>query len=287
MTLRALLVYKRSTLEMLRRAGRLPGLRAKDPSFVRRLERSDLRHKDSLRVVKRELLSRRWQVSEVHRAGLTSAQGAQLVVSVGGDGTFLEAARVAGDVPVVSVNSDPVESVAHFSACEAKGFGRLLDRWMDGTLSFVRLRRLEVRGSFGNELVLNDALLAHRNPAAATRLLVRLGGKTSEIKGSGLWVSTAAGSPAAARSSGGLVLPALSRRWQVVFRETYTPRGLVKRLLLGPRDHFKVVNRSEDAWLYLDGSHRRVSVGAGETLVFRPSGRDVLAVWPSQRRRLG
>lgn len=286
MTPRALLVFKKSTLEMLRRKGRLPGLRLKDPAFVRRLERSAQRHERSLERVNQELLGRGWHVSQVHRAGLTSAMGVQLVVSVGGDGTFLEAARVAGDVPVVSVNSDPVESVAHFSACEAPDFGRLLDRWRGGSLRCVRLKRLEVRGSFGCELVLNDALLAHRNPAAATRLLVRLGGKTSEVKGSGLWVSTAAGSPAAARSSGGLVFPALSQKWQVVFRETYTPRGMIRRIIRGSRDQFRVVNRSEDAWLYLDGAHRRVSVGAGEALVFRPSARDVLAVWPSERRRL-
>ena len=41
------------------------------------------------------------------RGELTSVADYNLVLSVGGDGTFLEVARYIGDLPILGVNSDP------------------------------------------------------------------------------------------------------------------------------------------------------------------------------------
>ena len=46
----------------------------------------------------------------LYRGELTSVAGYDLVLSVGGDGTFLEVARHAPDVPILGVNSDPERS---------------------------------------------------------------------------------------------------------------------------------------------------------------------------------
>src|SRR3989344_3282813 len=49
-----------------------------------------------------------------------------LVITVGGDGTFLDASHFIKDVPIIGVNSDPKRSVGRYCIANAENFEELI-----------------------------------------------------------------------------------------------------------------------------------------------------------------
>src|SRR5262249_55011531 len=90
-----------------------------------------------------------------------------LILSVGGDGTFLEVARYALDTPVLGVNSDPERSTAFFCAAKRSTIQSHLEALLAGHVHEVRLARLQV--SVNDRLLpyyaLNDLLPPPPHPA--------------------------------------------------------------------------------------------------------------------------
>ena len=149
---------------------------------------------------------------------------ADLVVSVGGDGTLLRASQFVRGGMVIGVNSAPGDSVGRFCTANREKLAP------SGSTRFwtlkwrpVELARLRVTldGKTLPELALNDVLVAHYSPAATTRYLIEVGDQVEEHRSSGVWVSTAAGSTAGIGSAGGRRMSLRSRHIQFLARELY------------------------------------------------------------------
>ncbi|PKQ17899.1 MAG: NAD(+) kinase [Actinobacteria bacterium HGW-Actinobacteria-8] len=181
---------------------------------------------------------------------------ADLVVSVGGDGTFLHVARALGDQPLLGVNSSPSTSLGHYCAATAESFSRQLAAALAGTLRESELVRIAVTVD-GRALpftALNDALFANVSPAGSTRYALRLGEEAELQLSSGVWIATASGSTAAISSAGGDVMAATDRRLQYLVREPCPDRVGGPRMLGGYRDGaIELVSRSDRNALFLDG----------------------------------
>jgi NAD+ kinase len=193
---------------------------------------------------------------EAARAALARAR---FVVSVGGDGTLLTASHYVKSGTLLGVNSAPRDSVGYLALAQRATIPRTLDAIVSGRLRPVPVARLSVTvdGVTLPEPALNDVLFAHQHPAATSRYLVRLGRLSETHRSSGLWVSTAAGSTAGIRSSGGAVMPLRSRRLQFRARELYRRTGVDFRLaggFLAPGAELAVESQMEAGWLYVDGS---------------------------------
>ncbi|KAJ6886660.1 NADH kinase [Populus alba x Populus x berolinensis] len=167
-----------------------------------------------------------------------------LVVTVGGDGTLLQASHFLDDsIPVLGVNSDPtqVKEVEKFS------------NEFDATRSTGYLCAATVQ-SFEQVL---DEILADPCPATVSRFSFRIQrdsescGPLVNCRSSGLRVSTAAGSTAAMLSAGGFAMPVLSEDLQYMVREPISP-GAAIRLMHGV--------------IYIDGSHVFHSIQHGDTI---------------------
>jgi NAD+ kinase len=200
---------------------------------------------------------------------------ADLVVSVGGDGTFLGAARYVGKGLVLGVNSAPGDSVGHFCATERRAFPALLDRVLGGAAKEGLLARLEVwlDGRRVLSRVLNDVLVAHAVPAATTRYEIVVAGRRETHRSSGVWVATAAGSTAGIRSAGGRVIPRFSQSsLQYRVRELYREPGRSYRLtggvLTGGRA-LEIVSRMPKGRFYADGARRVRGFPFGACAAFR------------------
>ncbi|XP_011082800.1 probable NADH kinase isoform X2 [Sesamum indicum] len=167
-----------------------------------------------------------------------------LVVTVGGDGTLLQASHLMDDsIPVLGVNSDPTrpEEVAELSeefdatrstgylcAATANNFEQMIDGILENRSEPSELARMAV--SVNSKLIstaaLNDVLLAHPCPATVSRFSFRIkkiGEPLSSLlhcRSSGLRVSTAAGSTAAMLSAGGSAMPILSKELQYMLGDT-------------------------------------------------------------------
>jgi NAD+ kinase len=228
----------------------------------------------------------------LYRGELTSVAGYNLVLSVGGDGTFLEVARYAGDLPILGVNSDPERSTAFFCAANRSTIRPHLEALMAGKVGEVRLARIQV--TLNDRLLpyyaLNDLLVAHANPAAMTSYTLDIGSVREPQRSSGLWIATAAGSTAAIRAAGGRILPLRSRKLQYLVREPYNGdrcRYRLRRGIIGPETLLAVTSRTRRGRLFIDGPHLRFSLGLGDVLTVTTAATPlrVLGLDGNRRRR--
>jgi NAD+ kinase len=201
-----------------------------------------------------------------------------LVVTVGGDGTFLMASHaLPANVPILGVNSAPSTSVGFFCATSADTAEAVLSAALAGSLSRVQLARMRVvhDNVVVSSRVLNEALVCHASPAATSRYGLASGNAVMEDqRSSGIWIGPPAGSTAAQRSAGGRVLPLSTSQLQYVVREPYTPLGKPLghvRGLVPAGEALEVLLKMRRAMLFLDGQPAPVAIGLGSKLAFSVS----------------
>ena len=269
---KVLLVYKKSSYET-------HVLDEQDKNYIRLLAeksavllRSKLSHEEhvgTLETIQQELTRRKIPFDVRHRKELEPVRGYDLVLTIGGDGTFLEASHFMEKGLLMGVNSSPDHSVGHFCRATADNFSRRLNDLLHDRLHIRSLSRLQVRINDDPPLppVLNDVLFTNLNPAGTTRYVLKLRNREEEQKSSGLWIATAAGSTAAIHSAGGRLLPIGSRQFQYVVREPYLARGQrcrLRRGLLQPRQKLQIITVMDDSALYLDGPHATYPIRRGD-----------------------
>ena len=237
-------------------------------------------HSAAMAAVARELERRTVDATWCHDLSGTDPDDYDLVITVGGDGTVLHASHSIDDTPVLAVNSSPHTSYGYFTASGVDGFGPLLDRALDGSLSPIELYRMtvSVNGETINDRVLNDVLFCHDCPASTTRYVISCHGASEPQLSSGVWVSTAAGSTAAVRAAGGEVIPAGSGVLQFVVREPGPSGGAAEtvqptlvRGLVQPGETLLIRSRTAAARLYVDGPHVVFPVDFGDEVTFTGS----------------
>lgn len=251
-------------------------------------------HEHCLATVRRVLDRMRVRVTYRYRSRKFATRGYDLVVTVGGDGTLLEAARSIESTPVMSVNSSPSRSIAASSACTAATFGDRLAEHLVGRAKVTALARLAISIDDPPQRAraLNDVLLCHRNPAAMSRYRIAHGDHHEEQRSSGVWVATACGSTAGIRSAGGRIAALRSQRLQFRVREIFRPPGRDHRLMAGfiaPWDHLDVISEMRQGVAFVDGPHRVLtwSLGAKARLSLDPSPLQVVGLSEERRRLFG
>lgn len=131
------------------------------------------------------------------------AKEADLIVSIGGDGTLLQASHIAyeADKPLLGINTGHLGALTA-GRPEDLDFANLLDGL---TLS---LRQGLIAEAMGESLfALNEVILSSPTRAKATRLSYRFDDEEEKVlRGDGLCVATPTGSTAYARSCGGPIL---------------------------------------------------------------------------------
>ena len=265
-----ILILKQTTVTRDARAARLA---ARGDHTAARLISADREHNTTVDRVRNELtrlgisfvelVPHKFSAAEKRRLG-----DADLVISIGGDGTFLSASHYVRRGVMIGINSAPHDSIGHFCCADRRGFSRLMKDYLSGRMLPRELARLAIsiddRGLA--ELALNDVLIAHNSPAATTRYIIEIGGRSEEQRSSGIWISTAAGSTAAIRSAGGRKMPLTSRRMQYLVRELYLEEGRsynLARGLLSPEEEILIASKMPEAKLYIDGSRTCYSLAFG------------------------
>ena len=291
---RVLVVYKKSAYQLHVRD-------RKDSHLVRLLRRGhpdavDMRHaheihQQTLETVVQSLTALSVSFDLVYRANLKTSAPYDLVVSVGGDGTLLQASHVVDDLPVLGVNSDPRRSEAVFCAATKGNFVRVLRQALEGRPRELRLYRLRVKlnGRLVRPLVLNDVLIAHEDPATMSRYRLKIKGRKENHKSSGLWVATAAGSSSAILAAGGQRLIWTAKRFQYRPRELYQGRLTRYRLtggLLSMGDAVEVTWLMREGVAPIDGPHVQQPLRFGDRLVVELSPHHPLRVLGIQDPRV-
>ena len=255
---RVLLVHKITTWERYRTQLQSSGQKDAEGSVVSSLQSAHAEHGDAVEYVRRSLSSDDLEIRSVQIATRQEVSWADLVITLGGDGTFLRTARLVAGTPILGVNSAPSSSVGHYCGATAQTFPEMFESILAKTASVKGLPRIRIRvgDTVLADQALNDVLFANACPACSTRYRVEVGDRAERHTSSGVWVGTGSGSGSALKSAGGQAMPWTDSRLQYVVREAYlTPADDVALLggLLGTG--ITLVPRSPDVMLYLDGHH--------------------------------
>lgn len=147
-----------------------------------------------------------------------------LVIVVGGDGTFLKAALFIKDkTPILGVNSNVRKKEGFFMKSNKNNFDTNLKKILNNKHKTVKLTRLQakINNKAINDLALNEFYIGCRRPYNVFRYWIDIDNKKELQKSSGVLVSTAVGSSAWSRSAGGKKIALGSRNFQYIVREPY------------------------------------------------------------------
>jgi len=290
---RALVVYKKSYYELYgytERVGRFAALQGHRLAIIEAMRQSHTANQHTLVAVQHALSTLGIPYDCLYRGELSPVAGYDLVLSVGGDGTFLEVARYVRDLPLLGVNSDPERSTAAFCAARAETIRAYLEALQASQVREVRLARLQA--AINKRLLpyyaLNDVLIAHANPAAMTSYTLRIGADSEPQRSSGLWIATAAGSTAAIRAAGGRIMPLRSRQLQYLVREPYSADRCPYRLRKGivkPETPLEIMSKTRRGRLFMDGPHVRFSLGLGDVLTISTAAEPLRVLGLDTQRR--
>ncbi len=290
---KVLIVYKKSAYQIYVLEHRNVFFREKETrgasSYVHRFRKSHERHYAILKELQNFLKAKKTRYRAVYRSTKMNYSPYDLVIALGGDGTFLEAARHVKKQPILGINSDPAHSVGSFCAANPRTFKKMLSRLLEGRAPVVRLERIALRlnGKPVGPSALNEVLVCHRNPAAMSRYRIKLGRVQEEHRNSGLWVATAAGSTGAIRSAGGIKLPRDSAKLQYRPRELYRGHGARYRLKGGyfsSPAYLEVASLMREGAVYMDGPHVKIPFRFGDIVKISRSSSPLFVVRGEQPR---
>lgn len=283
---KVLILHKKSTFQiqaMEHKESRFLKLLEEGSEVVTRVKLAHEEHLETLKRVQEELDQRKIEYRSIARSKLShKISDIDLMISVGGDGTFLDASHFLDHVPILGVNSSSSSSFGHFCLANEKTIGQIMDDIQSDSVHPYPLARLDLtlNDSLLLELVLNEILIAHSNPAATSRYFIDAHGQKEEQKSSGIWIGTAAGSTGSIRSAGGKILPITDTRFQFIVREPCMRPNENWHLLKGlmnANEQLKITSRMRTGAIYIDGQHLDHQFSLADKLVVKRSTHDLNA----------
>lgn len=229
---------------------------------------------------------------------LTSPAGLNALLSLGGDGTLLRAARFLGgaDVPIVGVN---LGKLGFLTSCRGKDFAKMLPRLSKGQYQTDSRMTLEASptgaGSTAPRMyALNDVVLHKGGFARVLRLRVSVNREEiGVLAADGIVISTPTGSTAYSLSAGG---PIVAPSVESILITPVSPHTLAVRPILLPPDAVIVVqpeDAPQEVLVTVDGQ-TGTSLGMGQGLTIQRSAHRVKIVrftgttfFGRMRRKLG
>ena len=255
-----LLVYKKSFYESSFWSN-YPENTALTIAECSRIERVHKQHYESLGKIQSILTQQGIPFHAIERGSQLAHHSYDLIISVGGDGTFIDAARKATHQLILGINSVPTDSVGALCTVNISEAEELILSIIKGTFfSRKLLQRLTLKLNSIEQslLVLNDILLVHQCPASMSRYWIQIGTIEEEHHGSGLWISTATGSTGAIRSAGGKPMSLESKKIQYLPRELFYRFEQKYRLtggIIEPQSPIIIGSMMFQGVIYVDGAH--------------------------------
>jgi NAD+ kinase len=203
--------------------------------------------------------------------------GVDLIITFGGDGTFLKAAQIAGSIPVFCVSSNKSKNEGFFARASPEDFHRKLARILDGNCKITKLPML-VGTICGKTKIyaINEIFVGCSLPQHMARYILKVNGKKEFQKSSGVLVSTPAGSHAWAKSAGSKQLPLTSNNFLYIVREPYIARLTPSKMIygvLGTKQKVIITSQTSKGIAVADSSHRSYKLSGCRSIEIKKSPR--------------
>ncbi|MBI2542024.1 NAD(+)/NADH kinase [Candidatus Woesearchaeota archaeon] len=243
--------------------------------------------KSALGLVKKILKKNGIKFGAANRDRLKKPQlkNKELVVAVGGDGTFLRAAHFIDRQMLFGVNSDIKNKEGFFMKSNKKNFESKFKKIIEGKAAIKKLPRLEasLNGRKIETLALNEFFIGSKKSYHAAKYTINAGSKKERQKSSGILVTTPSGSYAWAKSCYGRTLPLGSENFQFLVREPYEGQVFknyrLKHKILGKTQKIKITSEMLDGILIADSVGKEYSFKNGSKATINLSGKHLNAVW--------
>lgn len=190
------------------------------------------------------------------------------VISLGGDGTFLKAAKKIDKQEILGINSVPKKSVGHLAKFTRKNFqGAIIDLIASkAKIDFwdrigVSLNGLELDFKATNEVFIGVSKIYK-----TSHLKIEVDQKAGEVSGNGLIISTHQGSSGFYQSSGGSYFE--DENFGYVFLFPYKVKGKIHTNMVLDKDtHLKVIPTRFHHQLVFDGDETtEIELGQDDVL---------------------
>ena len=204
---------------------------------------------------------------EMHRDAAVDLKGADLVLTLGGDGTFLAGARLAAPrgIPVLGVN---LGRLGFLTELEHDQLEHGIRRYIANDFRIEERNMLQVTLTRGDRVVaraigLNEVVVDHSGDARILRLEIDVGGqRVGVIDADGAIVATASGSTAYALASGGPILEPTLRDLVLV---PMSPFALtVRPIVFAPGQDITLAVVRGPGEMRVDGGRRSRAVATGD-----------------------
>ena len=195
----------------------------------------------------------------------TPPEEIDMIVGIGGDGTFLDTVRLLDTraVPVLGINYGRLGFLANVAR---KNLAEALREIAAGRYACEERLLLEVSGDFGEPVdypyAFNEFSIQKEGTAMLSVQVFLDGEEITTYPGDGLLLSTPTGSTAYALSLGGPILTPNCRCFEIA---PIAPHNLTMRPLVVPDEselRFRVVARTGGALVTLDNREYRVASGS-------------------------
>ena len=224
------------------------------------------RHNINYKIYNREKLNKKMFKNE------------DLIIAVGGDGTFLKASHFIFDKTLIlGVNSDPRYKEGFFMVATKKDFERKFKKVLKNNHKTKKLHRLEayINNKKVSELALNEFYVASKKQHHTARYFLSVRGKKERQKSSGVLISTPAGSNAWIKSAGGKILPSNSNKFEYLVREPYcgkiSARCSLVNNILSKKEKIEIEFEVDNGILIADSLSKEHSIKTGQKVIIKMS----------------
>ncbi len=205
-----------------------------------------------------------------------------LVITCGGDGTFLAAAEHVGSTPILGLNSnyhkDPKSgSIGALTSVDIRNLERRIKKLKNGKYKITKLKRLQVKinGKVVPRSAFNEIYVGNATPFKSTDIEVRYKRKVERFNCSGVLVCSVTGSRAWFRNAGGK--PFRSEKIGFLVREPNLDRKpkFVKGKYKG---ELVIIPNADGHVIAFDSKDKVVSLRSGDTVRISVDGKKAISV---------
>lgn len=159
--------------------------------------------------------------------------GVDLVISVGGDGTFIRASHLIKDQLLLGINSEPEKSEGFLKSLKDDELS-FLEEILEGKFKIIKRQRIKVvlDGKTLDKFALNDVYVGTSAQFHSSRYVINFNNIKEEQRSSGVIVATGTGSSAWYKSAGGTCFGFDEKILKFIVREPYLGNRLYKATIL-------------------------------------------------------
>ncbi len=281
-----LLLYKRSAYKIYfldNKYSLFKHNRSLTKKELKRFQDAHDEHYASLKAITRVLFTLGIPFTECYRGHDIDYSKYDLIITIGGDGTFLEASRQSHNQVIIGINSAPNHSVGRFCLGTVDDFSHIIHKIQKRIYEIALFHRLQLKVDSNPELLssLNDILICHSNPAVLCRYYINIKNVIEEQRSSGIWIATPAGSSGAIHSAGGKILNQYSKQFQYLPRELYLGKNesyKLKGSVLSSNTLIRITSLMRNGAIYIDGSHHKLPFEYGMEAEIKLSSKPVKTI---------